>query len=113
MSDLSDPQKLKRRESLDNIHRRQELNDIAHVLSTLTGRRFFWRLLQRCGVFKSSFTGNNTTFFNEGERNIGLILLTDLNEADPNAYMLMIQESRIDDLKNEHKDTKKEEATHG
>lgn len=94
MSDLDDPDKLKRRTAVVNISRRRELSDIAQILSTLEGRRFYWRMMVTCGIFLSSFTGNNTTFYNEGMRNIGLILLADMNEADPTAYLKMISESK-------------------
>ena len=38
-------------------------------------------------------TGNNTTFFNEGMRNIGLKFFADVNEF-PDLYLLMAKESR-------------------
>lgn len=94
MSELDDEDKVKRRGSLDNLARRRELADVAFILSTAEGRRFYWRFISRCGVFKSSMTGNNTTFYNEGERNIGLIMMADMNEADPTAYLKMMTESK-------------------
>lgn len=94
MSELDDPNKLKRREAQGNIARRRELADVAFLLSTVEGRRFYWRLMRRCGIHKSSMTGNNSTFFNEGERNIGLVMLADLEEANPDAYVLMLKESK-------------------
>ena len=100
MAELDDEQKVKQKGTLDNIRRRRELFDTAKVLSTIEGRRFYWRWLQRCGVFRSSFTGNNTTFFNEGERNIGLEMLADVNEADPEKYLLMLTESQLEERKN-------------
>lgn len=89
----SNPEKVKRKDLEGRMARRQELGDIASILTTEEGRRFYWRVMVRCGLFKSSFTGNNTTFFNEGERNIGLMLIADLNEAAPQAYLQMLQES--------------------
>jgi len=100
MSELDDPEKLKRRESLDRISRRRELTDVAAVLSTVEGRRFYWRMLVTCGIFKSSFTGNNTTFFNEGERNIGLLMIADMNDADPSAYLKCLTESKQQEKNN-------------
>lgn len=73
--------------------RDRELEDVNFILSSKQGRRFFWRFIRLCGVFETSFTGNNTTFFKEGERNVGLRLMTDLNEAAPNAYALMQKEA--------------------
>jgi hypothetical protein len=102
MSDgeLNDQDKLKRRGALDNIMRRRQLTDIQTVLGTIEGRRFYWRVLCECGLFKTSFTGNNTTFFNEGMRQIGLMLMAELNEAHPQAYLLMLSESKTEEAKN-------------
>jgi hypothetical protein len=80
-------QKLRRR-------RQQELNDVRAVLSTREGRRMFWRYLDFCGVYRTSFQGQFQTFFNEGQRNVGLVLLSDVNEADPKAHALMLEEDR-------------------
>ena len=69
-----------------------ELADIRAILSVPAGRRFFWKWLSESGVFRSSFTGNNTTFFNEGKREIGLKLLADMNSSMPEAFVLMQKE---------------------
>lgn len=100
MSELDDENKLKRKAAVDNIRRRRELADVALVLSSIEGRRHYWRMLTTCGIFMSSFTGNNTTFYNEGMRNIGLILLADMNEADPEAYLKCITESKQQEATN-------------
>lgn len=100
MSEIDDPEKIKRRESRDVLLRRKQLEDIRVILSDARGRRFYWRLLVECGIFKSSFTGNNTTFFNEGRRDVGLVLLADLNEADPSAYLVMLDESKLEATQN-------------
>ncbi len=74
---------------IERNRREQQITDLKKILATIEGRRFFWRYLSLAGVFHSSFTGNNTTFFNEGKREIGLKLLADLNEAVPQAFVLM------------------------
>lgn len=97
--DLDDPKKVGRKGVLDRLQARQEQEDVAFVLQSIQGRRFYWRLMKRCGIFESSFTGNNTTFFNEGQRNIGLMLLSDLNEISPESYLKMIEEAKFDQAK--------------
>lgn len=98
MSELDDPKIIAKKESKDRLARRNELADVMWVLSTLQGRRFYWRLLARCGIFRTSFVGNerDRTAFNEGERNVGLGLLTDMNDADVTAYMKCVNESKIE-----------------
>ena len=66
------------------------------VMGTKEGRRYVWWLLDQCGVFRTSFTGNSTTFFNEGQRNVGLILMGDVNAACPEQYLVMINEAKED-----------------
>ena len=55
-----------------NILKNQDLEDLKWVLSTRQGRRFMWKLLEGCNIFKSCFTGNSSTFYNEGRRDVGL-----------------------------------------
>jgi hypothetical protein len=73
--------------------RLRHLNDIRKLVSAPEGRRFYFYVLKEAGCFKSSFTGNSTTFFNEGARNLGLIVLRDLMEAKPEAFTQMMQEN--------------------
>ena len=73
--------------------RADELGDLRSILGAPEGRRLMWRYLTRCGVFKTSMTGSSQTFFLEGQRNVGLWLLADINAADPGAYVQMLAES--------------------
>ena len=73
--------------------RDREIDDLREVLKRPSGRRFAYKVLSECGVFKASFSQNSLTIaFNEGKRDIGLALLADLNEAEPMAYTQMLQE---------------------
>jgi hypothetical protein len=94
MTNAADRDAIKRAEVVNKTAREQELNDFRHIMQTPEGRRWMWRMLGVTGVFRTSFTGNSTTFFNEGMRNIGLILMTDLNEACPERYQQMMNEAR-------------------
>lgn len=88
----ADEAQVKERKSKAKFKRSEELRDVREVLQTPCGRRFIWRYLVDCGVFRTSFTGNSHTYFNEGMRNVGLKLLADINEAAPEAYLQMIKE---------------------
>lgn len=73
--------------------RQKEIDDVRKILKTPEGRRLFWRLLSKCGIFRNSFNPNsNLTAFNEGQRNVGLNLLNDVNEADITAFAKMQNE---------------------
>ena len=58
------------------------------------GRRLMSRILSICGVYRSSFTGNSETFFREGMRNVGLVLVADLQEHTPEGFISMMQEHK-------------------
>lgn len=97
--DLADASKVGRKALFDKIKERQERDDIAFILSTMQGRRFYWQLMAKCGIFEEPFTGNNTTFFNCGRGSVGRMLLADLNEIAPQAYLLMVEESKREEAK--------------
>lgn len=94
VGNAADRKQVKDAKGKEKLSRERELQDIKQVLSTRNGRRFYWNLLGFCGVFESSFTGNSQTFFLEGKRTVGLKLLADLNEADPESYLKMMQEAK-------------------
>lgn len=90
----SDEDQVKTRKRRDERVRDRELADLRLVMSSVEGRRFVWRLLEKAGVFRTSFTGNSTTFFNEGMRNMGLMVLGDVHEACAAEYIVMMNESK-------------------
>lgn len=76
----------------------RERNDLQTVMSTVQGRRFMWRQLERAGVFRTTFAGHDPkTNFNEGQRNIGVMLLADIHEHCIEQYVVMLTENRTSD----------------
>ena len=94
MANAADLDAIKKKGKQDKFNNNQELLDMRFILSTQQGRRFVWKNLTRAGIFQTSFTGNSTTFFNEGKRDIGLKMLADVMEASPDSYVAMIRESK-------------------
>ena len=73
--------------------RLKEIDDLRKILKTPEGRRYLWRQLGKCGIFRNSFNPNsNHTAFSEGQRNVGLALLIEINEADITAFAKMQNE---------------------
>lgn len=72
----------------------REVNDLRVVLKIPEGRRYIWKLWGLTGVFRSSYTPKdaNMTSFREGQRDIGLALLKDINDASPTALSQMRSE---------------------
>lgn len=87
------PDKVREAERKVKSLREQELNDFAFIMNSPQGRRFVARLLDTTGFQRSSFTGNSTTFWNEGRRAVGLEIWADANEF-PDLLMLMFREQK-------------------
>jgi hypothetical protein len=88
--------------------REKELADIAEVMSYKINRRFMWRILDAAGINKSSFAIETPVMaFNEGQRNMGLMILADIMDACPDKYLLMTREAK--EQENERRATEQHE----
>ena len=77
------------------------------IMSDERGRRFMWWLLGRCHVYATSFTGNSATFFKEGERNIGLMVLDRVMTECPDLYPEMHKEAMLEQARREAEEGKR------
>ena len=96
-TNAADPRQLKEAKLTEKDRRKNEVEDLKSLRALPAFRRFYWRYLQECGVFKSSFTGSSETFFNEGRRDIGLRMMADLNESNPAVYASLVTENNKND----------------
>lgn len=72
-----------------------EIDDMKWLMSNKRGRRIAARILERAGVWRSSFNTNALNMaFSEGMRNEGLRLLAQITEHCPARYTEMLKESR-------------------
>ncbi|QHF45835.1 hypothetical protein PspS35_19305 [Pseudomonas sp. S35] len=75
----------------------QDLQDIADfkwLMGDSRGRRFMWRTMGRSRLFQSSIGPTDAvTNFNEGQRNVGLFLLSQVNDLTPDLYAVMAAEN--------------------
>lgn len=91
----ANPRAVKERTEKVRSRRERDIDDLATILSDIRGRRFLWRYLSECGIFRTSFNNSGSiTAFNEGARSIGLKLLTEIMETDAESYTLMANESK-------------------
>ena len=82
------------RELRDRLDYETEGEDIKWLMSDKRGRRVLWRLMDRAGVFRSSFNTNALAMaFAEGERNYGLRLMYRIHKLCPNLYPVMMKEN--------------------
>lgn len=75
----------------------QQLQDIADfkwLMSDHRGRRFLWKTMGDCRLFQSSIGPTDAvTNYNEGQRNVGLLLLSQVNDLTPELYAVMAAEN--------------------
>ena len=67
----------------NKLARTSEIEDLKEILSRPSGIRFFKRFFTEAKIFSTSFTGNSTTFFLEGRRDLALKILGDITDASP------------------------------
>jgi hypothetical protein len=91
---ISDESQIKELTRDEKLRLEQEEKDLAVLLEQPEGRRYLWKMLDFCGVYRTSFTGSSETFYLEGKRNVGLMILSEIMKASPEAYLLMINENR-------------------
>ena len=67
----------KKQEELDKnkLENEELLRAYSFLAEHPAGKMVLWDVLSRCHIFESTFTGNSRTFFQEGERSIGLYVL--------------------------------------
>lgn len=74
----------------------RDRDDMRWLLSDRRGRRMMHRWLEHCGVWRTSFDGTSRTYFNEGRRDVGLMLFAEVSEAAPEAFPVMMKEAKED-----------------
>ncbi|KJX24911.1 MULTISPECIES: hypothetical protein [Enterobacter cloacae complex] len=72
----------------------REKDDIKFVMDSEQGRRVVWGLLERGQVFGTCFNVDpNITAFNEGQRNLALVLFQRVMTHCPDQYLKMAAEA--------------------
>ena len=90
----SDEESVKNAKQKEKNRLDTELADIKLLLGKQWGRRIVYQLLERTGLYQTSFNSDsNVMSLHEGERNIGLWLLDKVVSADRDQYELMQKEN--------------------
>ena len=90
-ADRKSIRRLEKQAKLADAQRRQV---ITQLMSTTFGREWMWDVLSRCHCFSTTFSGDAlTSAFAEGQRAIGLSLLSDIMIACPDSYLQAQRES--------------------
>lgn len=94
--DSNDPKQVAKARKQAVFDEALKLDVVKNVLGTAAGRSWMYGLLERCHCFSTSFIAGapDASAFREGERNIGLQILIDIQNAAPDFYLTMIQEAK-------------------
>lgn len=66
---------------------------VEYIMSHPQGRQFIWELLGDCGIYRSSWHPSELIHFNEGRRDVGLKVLSEIMRRCPIHYLDMQRES--------------------
>jgi hypothetical protein len=82
--------------------RQTEIDDLLWLMSDKRGRRFVRRLLDRVGIYRTSFSTEALAMaFNEGQRNVGLQLVGQINQHCPSRFSEMQREPEPHERRND------------
>jgi hypothetical protein len=104
---MDDPIK---KDERDKRRRDRELNDIRKSGSSVEVRRLLWRVIEKARTHHISFVAGmaDVTAFNEGARNVGNWLWSEILEADPGIYVQMQREHKSEAKREEFDDEERE-----
>jgi hypothetical protein len=78
------------------VARLNEVGSLQALLESEAFRDFIWRVLSRCHIFASTYHDDpRRAALMEGERNIGLWVLKEVNEADPKKFTVMMEKAAV------------------
>ena len=96
---VADEKQVREQGAAVNRERLRELNDIRYLLQSPQGRRFLWRLLSRCKSFGSVWEPSAKIHYNSGQQDVGHFIMAEIVEADENAFLQMMKESKQGEMK--------------
>lgn len=99
MKDLDEEELRIQNERKKHDLEQREKDDIKFVMDSEQGRRVIWSLLEKGKVFAPCFAGDShLTAFNEGQRNLALVLFQRVMAHCPDQYLKMAAEAGEDNV---------------
>ena len=94
MHNMTDPDSVELAKQKEELARKQELNDIRTVLSNASGQRLIWKLLDRCGAFRTVFNSDSLNMsYLCGQQDLGHFLMAEIQQADGNLLYKLMKEN--------------------
>ena len=76
-------------------------SDLQKIVETEEGRRFLWRMIGDCDCFSPITITNASMYLIQGQKNVGLRLMADIERVSTNAFMTMMIEGKRRQLQDE------------
>ncbi|MEI9544843.1 hypothetical protein [Citrobacter braakii] len=94
MMDIDDEGRKAEFDAKQQLLAQRDIDDIQFVMGSEQGRRVIWSLLEKGQVFGTCFNVDpNITAFNEGQRNLALVLFQRVMTHCPDQYLKMAAEA--------------------
>lgn len=98
VTDAADKKQIKSAEQKEKIMRDRELSDIAMVASTIEGRRFLWRVLEKCRVFETIWENSARIHYNAGQQDLGHFVMAEIVETKKEILFQMMTENQTGEV---------------
>lgn len=94
MTYIDDEESKAELEAKQELLAQRDIDDIQFVMGSEQGRRVVWSLLEKGQVFGACFNVDpHITAFNEGQRNLALVLFQRVMTHCPDQYLKMASEA--------------------
>jgi hypothetical protein len=94
MNNAADRKSIRRLEKQAKLADANRRATITSLMSTSFGRQWMWDVLAQCHCFSTTFNGDALqSAFMEGQRAIGLAIISDIMLACPDQYIQAMRES--------------------
>ena len=94
MTYIDDEERKAELEAKQELLAQRDIDDIQFVMGSEQGRRVVWSLLEKGQVFGACFNVDpSITAFNEGQRNLALVLFQRVMAHCPDQYLKMAAEA--------------------
>lgn len=95
VKNAADPKQVKNASRKERDRRGRDLNDLRSLLKLPEGRRTLWRLMAWTQYLENpTHARGDMTHQNIGRADVGRFILSEIMEADDNAFFTMMQEAR-------------------
>lgn len=94
VKNAGDPKQVKDAKKTERFNQMQREDDMRFLLKLPQFRRYVWRHLEYANVFASIWVGSAEIHRLAGRQEFGQIMLAEVCDADPDAFVQMMKENK-------------------